>query len=133
MNKLVFDDVVLSKKEFYENKKGIKLKDVHVDKIVVSNKVKVNDEINKVFIGYIDESVIPLVILLPQMSSWIKYFENGGKNMCFKIEDDEVYLKYNEIWNKIKKLLENIKLSSMLFISNNKLTLFLLVLLSLDS
>ena len=41
-------------------------------------------------------------LLLPQMSGWIKYFENGGKNMRFKIEDDEVYLKYNEIWNKIR-------------------------------
>ena len=30
----------------------------------------------------------------------------------FWIEDDEVYLKYNEIWNKIKKLLGIIKLSS---------------------
>ena len=46
------------------------------------------------------------------MSGWIKYFENGGKNMSFKIEDDEVYLKYNEIWNKIKKLLGGIRLSS---------------------
>ena len=43
MNKLVFDDVVLSKKELYENKKCIKLKDVNVDKILVSNKIKVND------------------------------------------------------------------------------------------
>ena len=41
-------------------------------------------------------------LLLPQMSGWIKYFENCGKNMSFKIEDDEVYLKYNEIWNKIR-------------------------------
>ena len=24
------------------------------------------------------------------------------QNMSFKIEDDIVYLKYNEIWNKIK-------------------------------
>ena len=76
----------------------------------MSNKIKVNDEINKVFIGYIGESVILLVLLLPQMSGWIKYFENGGTNMPFKIEDDEVYLKYNEIWNK--KLLGGIKLSS---------------------
>ena len=29
------------------------------------------------------------------MSGWIKYFENGGKNMSFKIEDDKVCLKYN--------------------------------------
>ena len=39
------------------------------------------------------------------MSGYIKYFENGGKNMSFKIEDDEVYIKYNGIWNIIKELL----------------------------
>ena len=32
--------------------------------------------------------------------------------MSFKIEDDEVYLKYNEIWKKIKDLLGGIRLSS---------------------
>ena len=67
MNKLVFVDIVLSKENFYENKKGIKFKDINVNKIVVSNKIKVNDEIDKVFIGYImDNDVIPLVLLLPQ-------------------------------------------------------------------
>ena len=39
------------------------------------------------------------------MSGYIKYFHNGGKYMLFKIEDEDVYLKYNEIWNKIKKAL----------------------------
>ena len=46
------------------------------------------------------------------MSGWIKYFENGGKNLTFKIEDDEVHMKYNNIWNKIKDLLSGIRLSS---------------------
>ena len=31
------------------------------------------------------------------MSEYIKYFENGGKNMSFMIEDDCVLQKYNEI------------------------------------
>ena len=35
------------------------------------------------------------------MSGLIKYFDNGGKNMSFKIEDESAYLKYTEIWNKI--------------------------------
>ena len=39
------------------------------------------------------------------MSGYIKYFENSGKNMPFKIEDDYVYVKYSQIWNKIKELL----------------------------
>ena len=42
------------------------------------------------------------------MSGYIKYFENGGKNMSFMIKDDNILDKYNEIWNKIKEKL-NIK------------------------
>ena len=47
----------------------------------------------------------PLYIILPQMSGYIEYFENGGKNMSFVIKDDDVLDKCNEIWNKIKKTL----------------------------
>ena len=36
------------------------------------------------------------------MSEYIKYFDDGRKNMTFKIEDDNVLVKYNKIWNKIK-------------------------------
>ena len=39
------------------------------------------------------------------MSGYIKYFNNGGKTMAFKIESEDIYLKYNEIWNKVKNLL----------------------------
>ena len=46
------------------------------------------------------------------MSGYIKYFENGGKDMSFVIKDDDVLAKYNEISNKIKRTL-NIKLHSM--------------------
>ena len=35
-------------------------------------------------------------------NEWIKYFENGGENMSFKIEGESVYLKYTEICNKTK-------------------------------
>ena len=82
MNKLIFGNVEVSKKEFYESKKAVNLKEVEVDKIVVSNKIKGNNDISKVFIGYrsdITDIVTHLCIILPQMSSWIKYFENGGK------------------------------------------------------
>ena len=46
------------------------------------------------------------------MREYIKYFENGGKNMSFTIEDDSVLAKYNEIWNNVKKTLK-IKFHSM--------------------
>ena len=113
MNKLVFGDTEVTKKEFYEGQEGIKLKDVIVNDIVVSQKIKGNIDILKYYIGYIvDDNVIPLVLLLPIMFGWTKYFENGGKNMSFKIENDEVYLKYKSTWKKIKDLLNGIRLNS---------------------
>ena len=45
------------------------------------------------------------------MSGYIKYIENGRKNMSFKIEVGNLYLQYNEIWNKIKNML-NVKFYS---------------------
>ena len=64
-----------------------------------------SDDGFKYFIGYLhDGDVIrPLCIILPQISGYVKYFDNSGKNMSFKIEDESVYLKYTENWNKIKK------------------------------
>ena len=40
------------------------------------------------------------------MSGYIKYFDDGGKNMSFVTDDKEVYKKYNEIWEIIRKLLK---------------------------
>ena len=102
----------MSKGKFYESKKGIKWAGVDCSKIAVSDKIKGNNETVKYFIGYMDEDVVPLCLILPQMSGWIKYFENYGKNMSFKTDEDWIYLKYNEIWNRVKELLNGIKLSN---------------------
>ena len=47
-----------------------------------------------------------LCMVVPQMSGFIKYFENNAKNMLFMTEDKDVYLNYSEIWDKIKKVLK---------------------------
>ena len=36
------------------------------------------------------------------MDGYIKYFDNGGINMSLMIKDDEVWDKYDKIWNVIK-------------------------------
>ena len=46
------------------------------------------------------------------MTGYIKYLEKGGKNMSFKIKDDDVLDKYNEICDKINETL-SIKFHSM--------------------
>ena len=86
------------------SKQVIDLNLVDINKIVVSDKFEHSDEGLKYFIAYKDDNIIrPLCIILPQKSGYIKYFENGGKNISFMIEDDSVLVKYNEIWSKIKK------------------------------
>ena len=40
------------------------------------------------------------------MNGYIKYFDDGGKNMSFVTDDEEIYEKYNEIWEVIRKLLK---------------------------
>ena len=77
-----------------------------VDQIVVSDKFKHNNERLNYFIGYLEGGIVkPLCIILPQMSGYIKCFKNGGKNMSFLIKDDEVWEKYDKIWDAIKNKL----------------------------
>ena len=83
------------------------LDSVDLSKIVVSSRWKLNDTTYKYFCGYLNNDVIKsLCVILPQMSGYIKYFDNGGKNMSFVTDDKEVYEKYNEIWNVVKRLLK---------------------------
>ena len=83
------------------------LDSVDLSKIVVSSQWKINYTTYKYFCGYLNNDVIqPLCVILPQMSGYIKYFDDGGKIMSFVTDDKEVYEKYNEIWNVVKRLLK---------------------------
>ena len=67
---------------------------VNVDQIVVS------DKCFKYFMGDQEGEIVkPLCITLPQMSGYIKWFENGGKNISFLIKDDKVWEKNEQIWD----------------------------------
>ena len=109
---LKFNNIKVNKKEFHKSKQAIDLDSVIVDQIVVSDKFKHSEEGYKYFIGYQEGEIVkPLCIILPQMNGYIKYFENGGKNMSFLIKNSEVWEKYEDIWNVIKNKL-NIKFHS---------------------
>ena len=78
-----------------------------MSKVVVSSRWKLSDTRYKYFCGYLNNDVIkPLCVILPQMNGYIKYFDDGGKNMSFVTDDEKVYEKYDEIWNVVKGLLK---------------------------
>ena len=84
--KIKFRDKEVDKK-IYSSKEAILLDSVDFSKIVVSSRWKLNDTRYKYFCGYLNNDVIkPLCVVLPQMSGYIKYFENDGKNMSFVTE-----------------------------------------------
>ena len=102
-----FGDKEINKKEFYLSKQAISLDSVDLSKIVVSSKWKINDTTYKYLCGYLNNDVIqPLCVILLQMKRYIKYFDDGGKNMSFVTDDEEIYKKYNEIWEVVRKLLK---------------------------
>ena len=99
MKTLKFENVRVIKKEFHKSKQPIAL--------------NMSDDGFKYFIGYKEGEIVKLLcIILPQMSGYIKYFENGGKNMSFMVKNEDMLDKYKEIWDKIKNKL-NAKFHSM--------------------
>ena len=102
-----FEDKEVNKKEFYSSKQAISLDSVDLDKIVVSSKWKISETTCKYLCGYLNNDAIqPLCVILPQMHGYIKYFDNGSKNLSFVTDDEKVYDKYNEIWEVIRKILK---------------------------
>ena len=80
---LKFDNIETNKKEFHKSKQLINLILVDTNKLVISDKFKHCDDGFKYLVDYKgDDPVKPLCITLPQMSGYIKYFENGGRNKC---------------------------------------------------
>ena len=104
---LKFNNIGVNKKNLYMSKKAIDLISVNVNKIVVSDKFKLNNIVSKYFIGYQKGEIVrPLCIILPQMNGYIKCVEYGNPKMSFFIKDEEVGEKYQQIWDVIKNKLK---------------------------
>ena len=104
---LKFNNIGVNKKNLYMSKKAIDLISVNVNKIVVSDKFKLNNIVSKYFIGYQKGEIVrPLCIILPQMNGYIKCVQYGNAKMSFFIKDEEVGEKYQQIWDVIKNKLK---------------------------
>ena len=107
LRKTKFGNKEVNKKQFYSSKQAISLDSVDLNKIVVSKKWKINYTTYKHIYGYLNNDTIqPLCVVLPQMDGYIKYFDDGGKNMTFFTDDEKIYEKYNEIWEVVRNLLK---------------------------
>ena len=93
LKKIKFGDKEVDRKEFYSSKQAISLDSVDLSKIVVSNKWKINDATYKYSCGYLNTDIIqPLCVILPRMSGYIKYFDDGGKK-CHLLQMMKKFIK----------------------------------------
>ena len=107
LRKIKFGNKEVDKKEFYSSKQAISLDSVDLNKIVVSKKWKINDTTYKHICAYLNNDTIqPLHVILPQMDGYIKYVDDGGKNMSFVTDDEKIYKKYKKIWEVMRNLLK---------------------------
>ena len=84
---LKFNNIKINKKEFHKSKQATDLDSVDIDKIVVSDKFRHNEEGFKYFTGYQEDEIVkPLCIILPKMNGYIKYFVL--KNISLSIKND---------------------------------------------
>ena len=93
---LKFGDIVVNKKKFHASTQAVALSLVDKDKIFVPGKFKFGDNGSKYFIGCLDDDdniIRPLCIIMPQMSGYIRYFDDSGKSMSFKVGNEGVYFK----------------------------------------
>ena len=115
---LKFNNIKVNKKEFNKSKQATDLDSIDTGKIFVSDRFRHSEEGFKYFIGYQEDEIVKsLCIILPQMNGYIKYFDNGGKNISLLTKNSEVWQKYAEIWDVIKNKL-NIKYHSQLIYEN---------------
>ena len=107
LRKIKFRNKEVNQKEFYSSKQAISLDSVDLNKIVVSNKFKINDTTYKHICGYLNNDTIqPLRLILPQIDEYIKHFDDGRKIMLFVTDRAKYFEKYNEIWEVIRNLLK---------------------------
>ena len=69
-----FGEREIAKERFYAAKRPIQIWDVNIDNIVISKLVKTKTK-SKYLIGYLDKTIRPLVLKMPQMSGYVKTFK----------------------------------------------------------
>ena len=84
----------IKKQKFHQHKIPISIKNIDINKTVVSNKFSFGKKGFKYFIGHKDVEIRPLCIFLPKMDVYRRDF-GEIKYMPFSTKDDELLEKYN--------------------------------------
>ena len=88
---LRFGQTKIAKENFYAAKKPINIWDTNIDNIIISKLIKTKTN-SKYLIGYLDNVIIPLALIMPKISRFVNIFKvkdgDKGKNnkWCLSVE-----------------------------------------------
>ena len=109
---LRFDQTKLAQEEFYGAIKTTKIWDIGANYIIISKLIETKNN-SKYLIGYLDEVIKPLVLILSKVSGYIKNFKDKNNQlMSLPIDDDKLLEKNKTIWTRIAEI-KSIKLHTL--------------------
>ena len=101
-----FGDKKIDKKDLYNNKKQFNIKDIDINKILLSKPESYDkNNVRKYIIGYNDKTIRPLQLFLPKMTGYLNIFEDGTRIISFLTDNNEFLERYTTIWEKISHLI----------------------------
>ena len=118
MKNMKFDDTEIEECEFHQYKSPILIKNIDINKIVISNRFTFGKQDFKYFIGYKDNKEIrPLCIFFLEISTHKRYFDKS-KCMYFIIKDEIFFDKYMTVWEKVSNTIKKTLIAN-LYVTKN--------------
>ena len=99
-----FGDKKINKKDFYNSKKLFNIEDIDINKILISKLETYENNMRNYIIGYNDNAISPLQLLLPKMTGYLNNFKDGARKMSFFTDNNEFLERYMATWEKIGDL-----------------------------
>ena len=80
----------INKKDFYNNKKQFNIKDIDINKILISKPESYDkNNMRKYIIGYNDNTISSLQLFLPKLTGYLNIFKDGIRKMSFLSDNNE--------------------------------------------
>ena len=101
-----FGDKKIGKKDFYNNKNQFNIKDIDINKILISKPESYDkNNMRKYIIGYNDNAISQLQLFSPKMMGYLNIFEDGTRKTSLFTDNNEFLGRYTTIWGKINDLI----------------------------
>ena len=82
----------------------VNILDFHPKKLIIEKVCAINDEIERIYYAKYDED--PFYLVIDDLKGYFNYYKE--KELKFIIEDQRKRKIYNQIWDKIKELINSI-------------------------